>query len=129
MTCYDKISFSPQSLLWVLHRYLYAARIYTVDHNPPDLWSIIVRLIQSLRVISQVIDILDWLGGGKSFAKLDLANGYWQVPVREEDREKTAVVTHCGLFEFISMPFGLKMAGATFQRLMQATFSDLLMRT
>ena len=77
--------------------------------------------------LPQVIDILDWLGGGKSFAKLDLANGYWQVPVREEDREKTAVVTHCGLFEFISMPFGLKTAGATFQRLMQATFSDFLM--
>ena len=34
--------------------------------------------------LPQVIDILDWLGGGKAFAKLDLANGYWQVPVREE---------------------------------------------
>ena len=77
--------------------------------------------------LPQVIDILDWLGGGKSFAKLDLANGYWQVPMREEDREKTAVVTHFGLFEFISMPFGLKTAGATFQRLMQATFADYLM--
>ena len=77
--------------------------------------------------LPQVMDILNRLVGGKSFAKLDLANGYWQVPVREEDREKTAVVTHCGLFEFISMPFGLKTAGATFQRLMQATFSDFLM--
>ena len=75
----------------------------------------------------QVIDILDWLGEGKAFAKLDLASGYWQVPIREEDREKTAVVTHCGLFEFISVPFGLKTAEATFQRLMQATFSDFPM--
>ena len=72
-------------------------------------------------------DILNRLGGGKSFAKLDLGNGYWQVPVGEEDREKTAVVIHCGWFEFISMPFGLKTAGATFQRLMQVTFSDFLM--
>lgn len=77
--------------------------------------------------LPQVIDILEWLGGVKSFAKLHLANGYWQVPVREEDREKTAVVTHWGLFEFISMPFGLKTAGATFQRLTQAKFSDFLM--
>ena len=77
--------------------------------------------------LPQVIDILDWLGGGKAFAKLDLANGYCQVPVREEDREKTAVVTHYGLFEFICMPFGLKTAGAIFQSLMQATFSDFLM--
>jgi len=64
--------------------------------------------------LPQVIDILDWLGGGKAFAKLDLAKSYGLVPVREEDRGKTAVVTHCGLFEFISMPFGLKTAGATF---------------
>ena len=75
----------------------------------------------------QVIDILARLGGCKSFAKLDLANGYWQVPVREEDREKTAVVTHCRLFQFIVMPFGIKTAGATFQRVMQANFFDFLM--
>ena len=35
--------------------------------------------------------------------------------------------THCGLVEFISMPFVLKTTGATFQELMQATFSDFLM--
>ena len=52
MTCHDKISFNPQSLLGVLQPYLYAARIYTVNHNPPDLWSIIVRLIKSLRVMA-----------------------------------------------------------------------------
>ena len=45
----------------------------------------------------------------------------------EKRTEKTAVVAHRGLFEFISMPFGLKPAGVTFQRLMQATFSDFLM--
>ena len=72
--------------------------------------------------LPQVIDILDWLGEGKSFPKLDLPDGYWQVPLKEKDREKTAVVTHCGLFEFIFMPFSLKTAGVTFQRLMQATF-------
>ena len=72
--------------------------------------------------LPQVIDILDWLGGGKAYAKLDFANGYSQVPVQEEDREKTAVVTHSGLFLF-----HLHTAGATFQRLMQATFSDFLM--
>lgn len=77
--------------------------------------------------LPHVTDILDWLGGGKLFAKLDLASGYWQVPLHPNDREKTAVVTHCGLFEFLSMPFGLKTAGATFQRLMQTAFADYLM--
>ena len=71
--------------------------------------------------LPQVIDILDWLGGGKLFAKLDLANGHWQVPFREEDREKNSRSHPLWIVEFISMPFGLKTAEATFQRLMQAT--------
>ena len=77
--------------------------------------------------LPQVIDILDWLGVGKLFAKLDLANGHWQVPFREEDRGKNSRSHPLWIVEFISMPFGLKTAGATFQRLMQATFSDFLM--
>ena len=93
--------------------------------------SIIAHLTQSLSSygfpLFQVLDILNWLYGGKSFGKFDLAYGYYQVSVREEDREKTAVVTHCALIEFSSMPFGLKTAGATLQRLTQATFSDFLM--
>ena len=64
MTCYDKISFNPQSLLGVLQRYLYAARIYMVNHNPPDLWLIIVRLIQSLRVMAFLFlkSLISWTG-------------------------------------------------------------------
>ena len=39
-----------------------------------------------------------------------LAAGYWQVLVDPRSREKTAFVTHSGLFEFSVMPFGLKNA-------------------
>ena len=38
----------------------------------------------------RVYDILDQLGGAKYFTTLDLASGYWQVPLREEDKAKTA---------------------------------------
>jgi hypothetical protein len=53
--------------------------------------------------------------------------GYLQVPVKEEDIPKMAVITPFGLFEFTRMLFGLKNAGITFQRMMDQIFFDLPM--
>ena len=66
----------------------------------------------------RVEDILDQLGQAKYITTLDLAKGYWQVPVAEEDRHKTAFITTKGLYQFKMMPFGLCGAPATFQRMM-----------
>jgi Reverse transcriptase (RNA-dependent DNA polymerase)/RNase H-like domain found in reverse transcriptase len=65
------------------------------------------------------------LDGCQVFSKLDLQKGYLQVPVAAEDIPKTAVITTFGLFEFIRMPFGLKNAGMTFQRMMDQIFADI----
>lgn len=75
--------------------------------------------------IPRIDDSLDALGGAKLFTTLDLAKGYWQVPVQESDRAKTAFACHKGLFEFNTMPFGLKGAPATFQRLMTSVLGEL----
>lgn len=65
------------------------------------------------------------LRGARYLSKLDLSKGYWQVPVAPKDKEKTAFVTHDGLFEWNVMPFGLINSGATFSRLMRKVLSGL----
>ena len=63
-------------------------------------------------------EIFESIGRAKVTSTLDLAKGYWQIPLSESSREKTAFTTTFGLFEFEVMPFGLHSAPATFQRLM-----------
>lgn len=56
--------------------------------------------------------------GSRLFSQLDLASGYWTVPIREEDQEKTAFSVPNGKWEFVRMPYGLVNAQATLQRIM-----------
>jgi len=65
----------------------------------------------------RVDDILDQVGQARYISTLDLAKGYWQVPVAAEDSPKTAFATPRGLFQFQVMPFGLCGVPATFQRM------------
>ena len=75
--------------------------------------------------IPRIDDTLDTLSGAAWFSTLDMVSGYWQVEVGEEDREKTAFCTPCGLYEFNVMPFGLCNGPATFQRLMDLVLAGL----
>lgn len=73
-------------------------------------------------------DSLDAMGGAVWFCTLDLASGYWQVPLAEKDKGKTAFATRSGLYEYNVMPFGLTNAPATFERLMDRTLRGLTWR-
>ena len=55
-------------------------------------------------------DTLGSLGGCKYLCTMDLASGFWQIPMDEKDKEKTAFATREGLYEFNTMPFGLQCA-------------------
>ena len=72
--------------------------------------------------LPRIEESLDALSGACWFSTIDLASGYNQVPMTEQDRPKTAFCTPFGLFEFNRMPFGLCNAPSTFQRLMQRMF-------
>ncbi|GFW97504.1 integrase catalytic domain-containing protein [Trichonephila clavipes] len=58
------------------------------------------------------------MGQANYITVLDLTKGYWQIPMAEEAKPYTAFVTHHGHYQFCVMPFGMKNAGSTFQKVM-----------
>src|ERR1044071_2762271 len=76
--------------------------------------------------LPNIEEIMDLLGNAQWFSTMDLASGYWQVKIADEDIEKTAFSTAFGLYEFVVMPFGLTNAPPTFQRLMNQIFEEYL---
>ena len=85
--------------------------------------------VRDLYPLPRIEDCLDSLGEAAFFTTLDYNSGYWQIPVAEEDRAKTAFTCHKGCFEFCKMPFGLYNAPATFQRTVDILFSGYRWRT
>lgn len=62
-------------------------------------------------------DLLNCLGRARYISTLDLTRGYWQVPLSESARLKTAFSTPTGHWQYRTLPFGLHKTPATFQRM------------
>lgn len=71
-------------------------------------------------------DCVDQFGSAKFVSNFDLLKGYWQVPLSPRAREIAAFITPSGLYSYTVMPFGLRNAPATFQRLMNKVVSGLV---
>lgn len=113
------------SPLWVVPK--------KIDNSGIQKWRIVIdyrklnqNTINDKFPIPNMDGILDKLGKAQYFSSIDLAKGFHQILMHERDVEKTAFSTPFGHYEFIRMPFGLKNAPATFQRLMNSVLRQYI---
>ena len=115
---------TPSSSLWsspvVLVRKKDGTTRFFVDYRRLN-----AVTINNAYPLPRIDDSFDHLSGSCWFSTLDLCSGYWHVECEGSDRHKTAFATRSGLYEFRVMPFGLKGAPATFERLMETVLAGL----
>ena len=76
----------------------------------------------------RIDQLVDSTTGQKLLTFMDAFSGYNQIRMAEEDQEKTSFITSQGLYYYKVMPFGLKNARATYQRLVNRMFSKQIGR-
>ncbi|XP_026441989.1 uncharacterized protein K02A2.6-like, partial [Papaver somniferum] len=70
-------------------------------------------------------EVFTKLNGGRIFSKIDLSEAYLQIPVEEESSKLLCITTHKGLFKFNRLAFGIKVAPAIFQQIIDTLLSGL----
>nr|XP_016484073.1 PREDICTED: RNA-directed DNA polymerase homolog [Nicotiana tabacum] len=79
--------------------------------------------------LPHIDQLIDATAGHELLSFLDAYSGYNQILMEEEDQDKTTFITYRGTYCYRVMPFGLKNAGATYQRLVTKMFKDHLRKT
>lgn len=118
-------SYSPwSSPIWIVPK--------KQDSSGKQKWRLVIdyrklneNTIDDRYPIPNINDILDKLGKCNYFSTIDLASGFHQIEINKNDIPKTAFSVENGHYEFLRMPFGLKNAPSTFQRVMDNVLHDL----
>lgn len=84
------------------------------------------QTLEEVWPLPRIEEILDNLGKCTYFTTLDLAQGFHQIEMDPRSIEKTAFTVNNGHYEYLRMPFGLKNAPATFQRMMDEVLREYL---
>ena len=79
--------------------------------------------------LSRIDQVVDSTSGCETLCFLDAYSGYHQIVMKESDQLVTSFITLFGLFCYVTMSFGLKNIGATYQRCMLKCFKDLIGQT
>ena len=66
------------------------------------------------------------LHGSRYFTTLDCQSGFWQVPIKEEQRDHTGFTVHSRNYEFTRLAFGLSNSPSKFQRLKDIVLRNLI---
>jgi hypothetical protein len=74
--------------------------------------------------LPRIDQIVDSTAGCELLCFLDAYSGYHQIKMKASDQLVTSFITPFGMFCYVTMPFGLRNAGATYQRCMQHVFGD-----
>jgi hypothetical protein len=79
--------------------------------------------------LPRIDQIVDSIAGCELLCFLDAYFGYHQIKMKESDQLATSFITPFGMYCYVTMPFGLRNACATYQRCMQHVFGDHIRRT
>ena len=79
--------------------------------------------------LPRIDQIVDSTAGCETLSFLDAYSGYHQIKMKESDQLATSFITPFGMYCYITMPFGLRNAGATYQRCMIQVFGEHIGRT
>jgi hypothetical protein len=79
--------------------------------------------------LSRIDQIVDSTARCETLSFLDAYSGYHQIKMKESDQLATSFITPFSMYCYITMPFGLRNAGATYQRCMNHVFGEHIGRT